>query len=254
MTEDSSTGEGKQVIARVAQILKALENKPQGLTLSQLARDTLLPRTTVHRMITALEAQQLVMSAPTGVKLGPAIVRLAASAHTDLISIARPFIEALGRRTRETVDLSVYRGIHALSVDQYASDQELRVISVTGTAFPCYCTAHGKALLAERSDQEITTLFDSPLEKRTPHSINNIQDLLTQLADIRNKGFAIDNEEHALGVCGIGVYLRCGLPEQYALSIAVPSLRFHNQLEFLCSTIMQCRAEIESHFGKNDSD
>lgn len=250
MTEDNSTGEGKQVIARVAQILKALENKPQGLTLSQLAKDSLLPRTTVHRMIVALEAQQLVMSTPTGVKLGPAIVRLAASAHTDLIAIARPFIEALGRRTRETVDLSVYRGIHALSVDQYASDQELRVVSATGTAFPCYCTAHGKALLAERTDQEIIALFDSPLEKRTHHSVDNTHVLLQHLTETRKNGFAIDNEEHALGVCGIGVYLRCGLPEQYALSIAVPSLRFHNQLEFLCSAIMLCRAEIESQFGK----
>lgn len=77
----------------------------------------------------------MVSTGSSGIRLGPALVRLAASAHTDVVAVARSYVEALGRRTRETVDVSVYRGFHAISVDQYPSDQELRVVSAVGPAF-----------------------------------------------------------------------------------------------------------------------
>jgi IclR family transcriptional regulator, acetate operon repressor len=111
MTEKSeAAGSGKQVIARAAAVLRALENQTTGQTLAEISKTSGLPRTTVHRIVQALEAQQLVMSAPGGVRLGPALVRMAASAHTDVVMIAKPFVEVLGRRTRETVDVSVLRG------------------------------------------------------------------------------------------------------------------------------------------------
>lgn len=250
MSDEVESGGGKQVIARAAAVLKALENQTQGLSLGQIAKAANLPRTTVHRIVGALEAQQFVVTGQGGVKLGPALARLAASAHTDVIAIARPFIEALGRRTRETVDLCVFRGMHAISVDQYASDQELRVVSAIGTAFPCHCTAHGKALLANLADEQIDVLYqDIELEKRTPASAPNLATLKQYLGEARANGFAIDREEHARGVCGIGVILRSGMTEQYALSLAVPALRFEDQLESLKAALMQCRAEIEGVVG-----
>ncbi len=250
MSDELEGGSGKQVIARAAAVLKALENQPQGLSLSQVAKAAELPKTTAHRIIAALEAQQLVITGPGGVKLGPALARLAAAAHTDVIGIARPLIEALGRRTRETVDLCVFRGLHAISVDQYSSDQELRVVSPTGTAFPCHCTAHGKALLASLEAGELDSLFRGiTLEKRTAASISSLPALKTELEQIRAHGFAIDREEHARGVCGIGVTIRTGMTERYAMSIAVPALRFDENLERLQAALMQCKAEIEAVTG-----
>lgn len=250
MSDEVESGGGKQVIARAAAVLKALENQTQGVSLGQIAKAANLPRTTVHRIVGALEAQQFVVTGQGGVKLGPALARLAASAHTDVIAIARPFIEALGRRTRETVDLCVFRGMHAISVDQYASDQELRVVSAIGTAFPCHCTAHGKALLANLADEQIDVLYQGiELEKRTPASAPNLATLKQCFGEARANGFAIDREEHARGVCGIGVILRSGMTEQYALSLAVPALRFEDQLESLKAALMQCRAEIEGVVG-----
>ncbi|MDF9721809.1 helix-turn-helix domain-containing protein [Serratia marcescens] len=144
MSNDADNS-GSQVIARAATLLRALETQPKGMTISQLSRETGLPRTTVHRLVTSLESQQLLIMGSGGVQLGPALARLAASAHTDVITLAKPAMETLGRRTRETVDLCVYRGSHAVSVGQFVSDQELRVVSAVGTAFPCHCTAHGSS-------------------------------------------------------------------------------------------------------------
>ena len=171
MSEENEGNSGKQVIARAAAVLRALENQTGGLSLAQIAKGADLPRTTVHRIVAALEAQQLVSSGAGGVKLGPAIARLAASAHTDVVAVLRPHAEALGRRTRETVDVCVYRGLHAVSVDQYCSDHELRVVSAVGTAYPIHCTAHGKALLAQMPDEALARLFGERLEARTGQSI-----------------------------------------------------------------------------------
>lgn len=240
---------GKQVIARAAAVLKTLENQRQGMSLSQIAKASGLPRTTVHRIVTALEAQQMVLTGSNGVRLGPALVRLAASAHTDVVAIARPYVESLGRRTRETVDVSVYRGLHAISVDQYASDQELRVVSPVGTAFPIHCTAHGKMLLSACSDEFLMQLLTDPLERRTPLTLVDAAAVIEDVRLARAQGFAIDQEEHARGVCGIGVYVRSGLAEHYAISLAVPALRFHESLETLKAALLQCKAEVESVIG-----
>lgn len=248
MVSDADSG-GKQVIARAVAVLKALENQHAGLSLSQIAKAADLPRTTVHRIVSALEAQQMVITGSSGVRLGPALVRLAASAHTDIVGIVRPYVESLGRRTRETVDVAVYRGLHAISVDQYPSDQELRVISPVGTAFPIHCTAHGKALLSAFSDEFVSQMLVEPLERRTSASITMLDDLLKDVGDVRQRGWAIDAQEHAPGVCGVGVYLRSGLSEHYAISLAVPSLRFHDNIEALTSALLQCKAEVEAIIG-----
>ena len=171
MSEDNDSASGRQVISRAAAVLRALAEDNSGQSLGQIAKKTDLPRTTVHRIVAALEAQQLAATTPAGVRLGQALVRLAASAHTDVVAAARPFVEALGRRLRETVDLCVFRGQHAVSVDQFASDQELRVVAAVGTAYPIHCTAHGKALLARLDDAALEELLGARLERRTASTI-----------------------------------------------------------------------------------
>lgn len=246
MSEDNDSASGRQVISRAAAVLRALAEDNSGQSLGQIAKKTDLPRTTVHRIVAALEAQQLAATTPAGVRLGQALVRLAASAHTDVVAAARPFVEALGRRLRETVDLCVFRGQHAVSVDQFASDQELRVVAAVGTAYPIHCTAHGKALLARLDDAALEELLGARLERRTASTITARKDLLAQLAEVRTRGWALDLEEHAVGICGIGVHIETGQSEQYALSVALPAARYEGRLDACAAALFQCKAEIES--------
>src|SRR5499426_2218396 len=96
-----------QVIARAASILRALEHEVSGLSLGQIAQRVNLARSTVQRIVAALQAEKLVIAAsPNGrVRLGPTILRLAASASADFVSIARPFLVVLSNELKETVDL-----------------------------------------------------------------------------------------------------------------------------------------------------
>src|SRR3712207_1333368 len=108
-----------QVIARAGAILRALEHQPTGLSLGEIAKAVGLARSTVQRIVAALEAEKLVIAAsPTGrVRLGPAILRLAASVRTDFVTLVRPFLVQLSSELRETVDLAVVKKDHLVFVD-----------------------------------------------------------------------------------------------------------------------------------------
>ena len=143
-----------QVIARAATILRALEDENAGLSLGQIAQRVNLARSTVQRIVAALECEKLVIAAtPNGrVRLGPAILRLAASVRSDFIALARPFLERLSQELHETVDLSTVKKDHLIFIDQVIGSQRLRTVSAVGETFPLHCTANGKAYLAQLSD------------------------------------------------------------------------------------------------------
>ena len=143
-----------QVIARAATILRALEEENAGLSLGQIAQRVNLARSTVQRIVAALETEKLVIAAtPNGrVRLGPTILRLAASVRSDFIALARPFLERLSKELHETVDLSTVKKDHLVFIDQVIGSQRLRTVSAVGETFPLYCTANGKAYLAQLAD------------------------------------------------------------------------------------------------------
>ena len=91
---DDSPKQSVQVITRAISVLRALEGEPEGLSLGQIAQRVGLARSTVQRIVDALRAEQFVIAAsPTaGVRLGPALIRLAASASVEFDQITRPIM------------------------------------------------------------------------------------------------------------------------------------------------------------------
>src|SRR5215471_4554291 len=199
-----------QVIARAAAILRALEDEAAGLSLGQIAQRVNLARSTVQRIVAALEAEKfLIAASPTGrVRLGPTILRLAASARTDFVGIVRPYLTQLSGELKETVDLSVVKKDHLVFIDQVIGSQRLRAVSAVGDTFPLYCTANGKAYLASLDNDAIAELIGTSYEQRTPRTLTRLDELLRDLKTVRKTGVAIDREEHALGVCAAGVVTR----------------------------------------------
>jgi IclR family acetate operon transcriptional repressor len=249
--EGGKRGESIQVIARAAAILRALAGQSDGLSLGQIARRVELPRSTVQRIVGALAAEQLVSVGRTGegVRLGPTLALLAAAAQTDLLSVAQPHLEALTRRVHETVNLSILQGHQAVCVARSQSDRELSVRSSVGDAFPMYCTAHGKALLAEMPDEDVTRLIGPRFKPLTAKTVRSLPELLAQLREVRERGIARTAEEHAEGICAIAVTLRFAAGPRYALSVPVPTSRFEAQFPVLCAELLRCREDIEAAAG-----
>ncbi len=220
-----------QVIARAASILRALENQASGLSLGQIAQRVGLARSTVQRIVAALEAEKFVIAAsPTGrVRLGPTIQRLAMSVGADFVSAVRPFLVKLSQELNETVDLATIRNDHLVFVDQVIGPQRLRAVSAVGEVFPLHCTANGKAYLAELSDEDVARLIGKKFEQRTPKTITTLKDLLKDLKAARKSGVALDREEHTAGICAAGIVLRDFAGNHVAISVPVPAQRFSEQ-------------------------
>src|SRR5450631_1409802 len=144
-TTGRSAGQSIQVIARAASVLRSLEGEQTGLSLAQISQRVNLARSTVQRIVDALRTEHfLIAASPTsGVRLGPALIRLAASASVEFDQITRPVISTLSQAIGETVDLSVLKGKAAIFTDQIQGSHRLRAVSAIGETFPLYCTANG---------------------------------------------------------------------------------------------------------------
>jgi len=203
---EDANRQGIQVIARVASVLRALEGEQAGLSLSQIAQRVGLARSTVQRIVESLSAEQFVIAAgpSAGVRLGPALLRIAASASPDFTQLARPILKELSRDLGETVDLSVLKGGGAVFVDQVTGSQRLRAVSAVGERFPLHCTANGKALLSVLPSEAAARLVAEPLERFTPRTLTTSRAVLAQLSACRRSGVAFDHEEHTEGICAVG--------------------------------------------------
>jgi DNA-binding IclR family transcriptional regulator len=238
-----------QVIARAAAILRALEDEAEGLSLGQIAQRVNLARSTVQRIVAALEAEKfLIAASPTGrVRLGPTILRLAASARTDFVAVARSFLVQLSNELKETVDLAVIKKDHLVFVDQVIGSQRLRAVSAIGETFPLHCTANGKAYLAELDDAAIARLIGTSYEQRTPHTLTRLDDLLRDLKAVRKTGIAIDREEHTHGICAAGIVTRDPLGNFVAISVPVPAQRFHQHQRHIAARLRATKDALERH-------
>lgn len=239
-----------QVITRAAKILRTLREHPKGLSLSQISKEVDLARSTVQRIVSALEQENLVTaaSANSGFRLGPEIAKLAGAVHSDLKEELRPFLIQLSNMINETVDLSVLDNGKVLFVDQIIAAHPLQATSQPGASFPLHCTANGKAILASLSKTEIENLLPEQLKRYTDKTITNRDDLLKELDMVRRGGVAFSREEHIEGICAVGAVVVDRLGNRSAVSIPLPSIRFYgNEAKLVTALIKTCQ-NIILHF------
>lgn len=243
---ESSRRLGIRVIARAAAILRALERHPEGLTLGDIADLVGLPRSTVQRIVDALDREHFVIAASVagGVRLGPALIALAASTRLEIAEFARPALVQLAKEVGETVDLSVLAQDRVVFVDQIPGMQRLRAVSAVGISFPPHCTASGKALLAALPKPQLDKLRKRlKLSRLTKNSLASWEELDRELDLIRRRGVAFDREEHSLGICAVGAAVRFPTGELAAVSIPVPTQRFAANEKMLAQVLVErCQA------------
>ncbi len=222
--------QGIQVIARAAAILRVLKGQPSGLSLGQIAERVALPRSTVQRIVAALQAEQLVVPASRegGIRLGPELRVLAEAARLNLVERLHPLLRDLSEQTGETVDLALLKGRELVFIDQIPGNQRLRAVSSVGESFPLANTANGKAALALLPESEAQKLICAELGERLDQQEAERQGraLMAALIAIRQRGYAIDAEDHTNGISAIGSAFRTMSGSIYAISVPVPTSRF----------------------------
>jgi IclR family acetate operon transcriptional repressor len=242
-----------QSIARAAAVLRALgraqQGMSQGMSLGAIAAVVGLPRSTVQRLVQALQHERLVEvggPAGPGVRLGPGLAELAGAIRVDVVRLARPHLQRLFDALRETVDISQASGREVQFLEQLVSDRELRAVPRKDASLSLHCMANGKALLAAMSDAEVERLMGPTLTAATARSITVMSVLLDELAEVRRSGFAYDREELSDGICAIGVGITAASGQPYAVSVAVPAQRFDPALPAIRAALLACKVGIET--------
>ncbi|MDL4773149.1 MULTISPECIES: IclR family transcriptional regulator [Thermomonosporaceae] len=202
------------------------------------AKDYLgVAHSTAHRLLAMLAFHGFVSQEPDsrGYVAGPALVEigLAAIANMDVRGSARPLLEELTATFGETAHLVTLEGSMVRYLDAVESPRALRVASRTGTTFAAHCTASGKALLAQLSDQRLAALFPAGElpPAQTPESINGLADLRDELALVRSRGYAVNRGESEDGVASVAVAVPAShRAPRTAVSVSVPLSRLSDEL------------------------
>jgi DNA-binding IclR family transcriptional regulator len=239
---------GIRALSRAIEVLRSLENCPEGMSLGEIGKAISLPRSTVQRIVGTLSNEGFLIAASPSAKvqLGPAILQLAANLDFDMKQILRPFLRDLSSDTRETVDVSIQRGGSVVLVDQIIGHRGLVVISAVGDRSPLHCTANGKAILAARSLQDARRGLALSLREHGEGPLYEEDRLWRELEAIRSEAVSFDREEYESGVSTISTAFNGPSGGFLAISIRVPTLRFRHAEARLVEKLLDHRRLIVS--------
>lgn len=224
-----------QSIARAFSIMEAISENKNSISITDLSKAVDLHKSTVHRILSTLIQQGYVKQNTKNnyYELSLKLLELSASViiQNDLKSVMRPYLEYLRDLSGEVVHLVVPEGNDIIYIDKVESTHTLRMHSYIGRRSPMYCTAVGKAILADQSNLQIENYWKQihPV-KFTKNTITELEAFLDEIHEIRTQGFSYDNEEQEPDIRCIAISLKDFNGETVgALSISAPISRMTDE-------------------------
>ena len=228
---------GPQSVGRIFTILDSIAGSRAGATLSDLARITDSPKTSLVGLLAGLTAEGCLVRDEVGrYFLGPRVHALAmqAMAGRELAALVRPVLARLVEATGETAVLGalVPDADLAIYLDKVESSNSIRYAVSVGERRDLYCTAMGKVLLAHFEPARLKNYLKStPREKFTPNTITSATNLLAELSRIRKDGIARSNGERVAAASALAAPVFAGNGTVVAaLLIAGPTERMRANL------------------------
>ena len=237
-----------QSVERAVAILRCFYEAPE-LGITELSARTGLHKSTVYGIVNTLHAcDMLQREERTGrYRLGLEAYRLGLHCDMDLRSLAQPYMRRLAERYGETVNLVRPGRNEIVYIEKLESPRSMYIATWDGARVPFYCSGVGRAILAFLPEAEreecLRTMRYEPL---TPRTVTDADALRAQLADIRRRGYGVDEEEFAAGVCCVGVPVlnAAGAPAA-GLSVSGPGERIHAcGVEAIARDLLGCAAEL----------
>jgi DNA-binding IclR family transcriptional regulator len=193
-----------QSVSRALRILRILADSTTLLPLSDVATRASLPNSTTHRLLASLRAQDFVYYSPKertyGVGLAVLPLARAARAHNHIYNEAEPILQGIAAKARETATLVLLNDDIATYSLMARSERSLTLTASIGEIVPLHATASGKVMLAYFRTSALERVLNNALKSFTINTFTNPIRLKEELASIRSRGFAIDNEEREIGL------------------------------------------------------
>ncbi|HET6625897.1 MAG TPA: IclR family transcriptional regulator [Nocardioidaceae bacterium] len=218
------------MVGKALLLLTRLGDYPEGVVASDLARLCEFPLSTAHRLLGALVREGYAQFDPSTKRysIGLRVFQLAQGvlrAH-GFTRMARPVLEEVSAATREATLLAVRDGERQLYVYSIEGPQQVRVVGEPGRHGPLHCTSQGKVLIAFAQPGVRDYLVEHvPLPPCGPNSITSRSRFREEIALVRERGYALADEEHEAGIRAIGVPVIDGDHATASLATAAPAYR-----------------------------
>lgn len=242
---------------RVLAVLRRLGDYPKGVGLDELARDLELPKSSLHRALSALCRTGFAEHDPRGsYRLGLELVRVAFSYYDQLDrrGLVEPVLEALAERFGETAhyaELDECEVVYLAKVGP--AGRSAQMTSVIGGRNPAHCTGIGKALLAfdlpDRAAVDAYIARHGPLMRRTPQTLVDVEPLAAALERVRERGYAVDDQESEEGINCLAFPLFLDDPVRPAGAVSVSALSHRTPLRELEHAAGEVRELIRRSLG-----
>lgn len=194
-------------------ILEILTREGKPVSAPDLGAELAMTRQTIHRILSQLEELGMVQRdfERERYEVAPALAQLGLRALGTVraTKLRRAILERLVAEVRETCNIGVLDGNEVVYIDRVECDWPLRVQLKPGSRLPAYCTAIGKLLLAQLSQKHLDQYLAAvPLERRTPNTLTSAHALGEAIAEIRARGYSINDQEDSAGLLAVAVPIR----------------------------------------------
>lgn len=226
-------------VANSIRLLTSFSGEEDELGITTLANRLRLAKSTVHRLAATLtSAGFLEQNAQTGkYRLGVALFELGALVRRrmDVANEARPKLRELLEKTGETVQLGIVDHFSVLYVYEMESPRAIRMAAAVGGRAPLHCTAGGKVLLAFQSAEYVKRVIERGLTAYTTKTLTRREGVLEMLQEVKQRGYAIDDEESESGLRAIAAPVRNHSGAVIAaLGVAAPVQRMSKKMLPAC--------------------
>jgi PcaR/PcaU/PobR family beta-ketoadipate pathway transcriptional regulator len=234
--DDQEAQRGIQSVARALGILELFSEHRPALSAVEIAELTGLNRGTAYRFCQTLRA--LGYLEDVGARrfrpgLKAVSLAQAALAARELPELAMPYLRELQRATGETVNMAMLDGAEIVYVARVLSDSLITLRLFVGSRLPAYATSLGRSMLAFLPDEQVEErLARSDLKALTERTMVDPRELMVELGRIRTRGYAVNDQELALGLRGVAapVFAASGRPVA-AINISLPRPIDRNEIE-----------------------
>ena len=217
-----------QSIQRAFAVLGVLSQGPLGVT--EIAERVGLPKSTVARLLSALQEEGVVERSPDRplYRIGARLTALSTpgAPGAGLVAIVRPDLEDLAAAVGEAAGLGIPDGFRVHYVDQVDTPNAVQARDWAGTRVPMHAVPSGLVLLASMPAADLDAFLSHPLERFTPRTVTDPAALLVRLARVRADGHAWVRDEFDVGISSVAAPVRDGDAVIAAIHVHGPSYRF----------------------------
>ena len=241
-------------LSEACKILKTLVLKNKGFTISEIAREHNLPRTSVMRIVKTLVHENFLREESKLYYPGTSLIHLGLATlnNIDIQNVSKDVLKELTSKTGETSHIAVRMKDRSLLLEVYDSPELVKVSSKAGTLTHLHCSSTGKIFIANMEDKELIEFCqNNELEKRTKNTITSLSKLIKEKEKILSQGYAFDDEEYHEHVRCLAAPIKDAYGKVVAaIGITATITRFtYDKLDYYADTVKDAASKISQKLG-----